>query len=56
MEKPADFIIWAYGQALRLSAPVVPAPVRVDTSNLANRPPTIPELAGLGIGRRKPRG
>ncbi len=56
MEKPADFIIWAYGQAVKLHAPLVHAETRVNQSNMLNRPPSIPELVGLGFGRRKPRG
>ncbi len=56
MEKSPDFIIWAYGQAIKLAAPIVPPPARVEQSNLINRPPSIPELVGLGFGRRKPRG
>lgn len=54
MEKPPDFIIWAYGRALKLQAGPVAAAAQ--PAGVALREPTIPELAGLGIGRRQKRG
>lgn len=56
MEKTPDFIIWAYGRALKLQAASqvgMVSTAKVEQTNIIPRAPSIPELAGLGIGRRK---